>query len=293
MRDARRWVGAGCVALAAAVGSFAARAETFPPDRPPPDPAPATRPWDLSFTTEMRIKKGDFDTHVDTEISELAATLTAWRSRFDASLTLTYLEVETEGGGAAAVTAPAGRGAALGRKSASRAAAAGDEETESGPGDTYLDAGYLAWLQEDGFADLHLLAGMKIPTADEDDGLGTGERDTYLYATATRREAGLIGVGRVGRIFMGDSDTARFRDAWAFAAGFGRSFDTQEARDAEAILWLRGQTAAVQGTDDPVELAVTGAYPVRDRVFLRGEIAAGLTDSAPDYTLGVGVGIDF
>ena len=161
----------------------------------------------------------------------------------------------------------------------------------SGWGDTYLTAGALAFDEDHSIANLHFSAGAKMPTGDEDEGLSTGEVDVYAHATLSRSLGDGSVVARFGRLEMGDSDTTEFRGSWTVSAAFGWRVELG-AVGLMLRAWLRGQTSVTRETHDPVEAALTMDASWR-RATLGLEFAAGLTDGAPDVTVGIGLRMSF
>lgn len=248
-------------------------------------------PWRFSFSAEWRYMEGDFETGRTIKISQYSATLRARHDRFDLSVTPTYLETETTGTGS--VVSSSGGSPFFQERGGPGRARRGDAlQEEEGLGDTFVEAGFLAGRQEDAGIDLRLSAGVKLPTADEDKGLGTGETDSFAHAELTRWQGDYVGAFRFGKTFMGDTRTTEFRDPWDAAVGFGRRFSLDGDRALEPRLWLRGREAPIRGASDPVELAATLDYDLK-KTFFTFELAGGLSDGAPDYTVALGVGFDF
>lgn len=261
-------------------------AEPGPSKEPPESP-----PVHFSFSGEIRSMRGDFDSPHTTTITQLSATAEARYRRLDFSVTPTWLDTETTGTGSAGSSragspffqTPGGRGTAV----------RGDTfHSESGMGDTYLEAGFLAGRQPEAGADVRLSAGLKVPTANEHRGLGTGETDVFAHIEFTRWEGNNVGALRIGETFMGDPAGVDYRDSLDLAFGVGRRFHLASGDTLEPRLWLRGREAVLPGMSDPAELAMTLDYG-HERAFFTAELAGGLTPGAPDVTVAVGAGYDF
>lgn len=274
----------GIAVLAALAPEIAAEGES-------PPKSDAAKPWTFWAGGEMRFMHGDFETGHDVDIRQLSATVEARRGRLDFSMTQLYLETESTGTGSVSAS-PAGTPFFQGRGSPNRASRSDTFESRSGLGDTFLEAGVQAARQEDLGAGLRAWGGVKLPTADERKGLGTGETDVFLGVSATRWEGNHVGTLRLGKTFMGDPPGTEYRDPWDAALGVGRRFPREAGEYLEPRIWLRGREAVLPASSDPVELAGTLDYGKGKGLFTF-ELAFGLTEGAPEYSLALGAGLEF
>lgn len=246
-------------------------------------------PLRVSLSSGARYLQGDFGTTSMIRIAQFVETAALSYDRLEASISGTYLLSETTGTGAASVGGgglPFFQGEGTGGTQTT-------VERRSGVGDTYANLGLSALSQDEVGLSVQLSGGAKIPTADEDKGLGTGEYDFFGYLTINRRLEDWIFIARGGRIFMGDTETIDFRDSWAAAVALGRRFSVGEEAMIELRVWGRGQTAVLKDAPDPVEAALTLDYTPNRSISFTVEGAAGLTDGAPDYTAGLGLRLSF
>lgn len=201
-------------------------------------------------------KAGDFGTSTD---STLVALLPAWgyiAPSFDLGATVPLLRLSEE--------------------------SAGVKETESGLGDIVLRGGRSLWRSA-GTSELYGALAVKLPTADDDAGLGTGATDVGAFLTWRRPGelplnlyGGYIAVG-------GRSDDALRNIAIAGAAWagyFGRSY-------GYAGVELR--SAGMHGADTAIEPQVGVLHPLGSRYLFKGTAFAGLTDGGPAYGITVGI----
>ena len=156
-------------------------------------------------------------------------------------------------------------------------------ETESGIasglGDLRLAATYA--FDTGGPLGIDLTGNVKIATADEDKGLGTGENDYGIAVDLYRDFDGTLLFGGVGYTMLGDSEYIQLDDvlnvnlgaSWRVGAGtLGAMYDWRQAASDTA--------------GDRSEL--TGFYSVRasdaDKFQLYGTL--GLSDGSPDWGIG-------
>jgi hypothetical protein len=152
----------------------------------------------------------------------------------------------------------------------------------SGVGDLTLGLRYdLPPLMEDRVF-LDVTTEVKLPTADDDQGLGTGRTDVSL-----------LGSGTVG-----------FGDWWPYVgggyrvAGSSGRYDTQNGGMVwGGLLWqaledgtlgaqIDWRRALVESSDDPLEAMLYGMWQANEAWSLGIHALAGLSDGSPDFAVG-------
>ncbi|MCE9615830.1 MAG: transporter [Lentisphaerae bacterium] len=157
-------------------------------------------------------------------------------------------------------------------------------DSASGLGDLLLKGWYYALDQREHQPAVDLVARVKVPTASESDGLGTGEPD--------------VGLG-VETSYWFSRAWAGFCDLSYIVVGepAGRDFDNQLIGDVGAGYWahpwwhaafLEYRSAVSADANDAVTLLYVPSYRLRPDVELRGSIELGLTDGAPDFGISAG-----
>lgn len=165
----------------------------------------------------------------------------------------------------------------------------GPVRTESGIGDvtgsvTLRDV----WQSAAGDAALDLGGEIKLGTADEQKGLGSGEPDFTLRADYFAFFDRWTGVASLGYAVRGDPDGFELDDGLVAAAG--GMFHVAAANRLGVFLEYR--QAAYFANDDPLEL--TGFYAWRTGAWRTSlSLRAGLSDSAPDWGAGLSVATTF
>jgi hypothetical protein len=155
---------------------------------------------------------------------------------------------------------------------------------ESGLGDLRLAASYR--LAGGGARLFRLDAGVsvKLPTADESRGLGTGEFDGRVGLSGEVRFWSLTLFGGAGYNILGDPPGVDYADVPDAYAGL------ESLPLADRVLisgWIEGSSEIVEGAG--ARLAAGLALRTLGKVRFEIEATAGLSDAAEDYSVSVGV----
>lgn len=221
----------------------------------------ATWQYGLSFS----YLTGDYGSGDDTDIYYTAVSIKRYLGTGDVTLTVPYLDISDDGatyvGGEVEPLAGDGGGAGL--------------------GDIILKGRYYAVEQGDFFPYIDLVASIKLPTADEDKGLGTGKTDLTFMAEFARRlrNEDWIALWEVGYTFVGDPSGYNADNRWLYSAGLAYEL----ASDITLSGYLDGRTAIFEGNDDPLSLLLIGEYKYRPDLRFDTLLEFGLNDGAPDF----------
>ncbi|BAU49789.1 hypothetical protein SVA_3241 [Sulfurifustis variabilis] len=208
------------------------------------------------FELSAGFKTGDFGTPTDNDLYYLSPALGYVAPRYDLSVTVPYLSLTTE--------------------------TAGRSNTETGAGDVIARGG-RELLPEGGAVSLYGSLAVKLPTADEDKGLGTGKTDVGAFASLSRRLEGMRLSLLGGYIKVGDPPGVDLDDVLLYGVGFS-------GMRARTHLYgsLEGRTATVPGADDPLEINAGFFHPLNPRHWIKGTAFVGLTDGGPDWGMSLG-----
>jgi hypothetical protein len=159
-------------------------------------------------------------------------------------------------------------------------------DDESGIGDVNVWTKYQ-FIDEskDGFG---LAAGLnvKLATGSDDKGIGTGHVDWMPFIMASMKPADQFVLGaKIGFNFVGEPDGANLDDEFHYTIWGGYAIDERLGIVAELI----GNTARVDGADDPLELDAGVTYGLAENLGLVAGIGAGLSDASPDWRIFVGL----
>lgn len=249
-------------------------------ERPAPERLAAEREhFQLKFG--LSYDEGDFGTRQTTRTLFFPVTFRYLGEHFDIGITGSFIHLEAPRD----VVIVEGQTQRTGR-------AGGGRESVSGIGDLILRARY--YLVDDPGPDSPLptlapFVKLKIPTADEDRGLGTGEVDGGFGLEFDKTFGAFLVFGDVSYTFIGDPPGRDFRDRPAASLGLGY-YVTRDILVAGLVDWRR---ALVRGTDDPVELVGLATFRLARTLSVTPNVFVGLTDGSPDWGVGVEVSWKF
>jgi hypothetical protein len=223
---------------------------------------------ELSAGAGLDYSSGDYGTASETKIVSIPFMLRYDRDAWKLKLTVPYLSVTGEGD-----VIPG-----IGRTDRGRRG----ETTESGIGDTVLAATYSALYEPQASFGLDLTAKLKLPTGDENRGLGTGSTDETLQADLYKGIDRLTVFGAFGYTFFGHSDVVALKDA-AFAE-IGASTRLNATDSVGASLY--GRERVVEGGARQRELTLFWNRRVAKAQRLQAYFLFGLADGSPDFGIG-------
>lgn len=210
----------------------------------------------------LGVKQGNFGTSVTSRLGLAYGSLGYASDRFDVSLSVPYLRLQTSGGG--------------------------QDVIESGLGDVLLrGARRLVPETEEGFSLDGVLA-VKLPTADSNKGLGTGQTDVGgflgLHQRWDRIQATLTGGWIQGS--TGGNLAPVTTSSGAYAAGIGLTYIGERGRYS---MGFQARGAQYVGLPAPREATLDLFRMVGARTALRGSVILGLNDGSPRTSFGLGV----
>lgn len=232
-------------------------------------PAVFAAEGELSAGAGINYSKGDYGTGSETKILSIP-----FMARYDSEpwilkLTVPYLRVTGPGD----VIPGVGRTNRGGRS----------ETTESGIGDTVLAATYGAFYDAQSKLGLDLTAKLKLPTGDENKGLGTGSVDETLQADGYKAIERFTVFGTLGYTFFGHSDVVELKNAFNYGIGVSTRLDATDS----VGLSLDGRQRVVEGGPPQRELTAFWNRRVDKARRLQAYFLLGFADGSPDVGLGV------
>lgn len=231
--------------------------------------------YKLTISTSYDYSTGSYDQAVDTSITYIPVTAKLKHEQWTGKLTVPYLKVTGPG-----VVVGGGEPLLIGTPIA--------KTTESGLGDIIASIGYTLPLYYSGLS-ADFTGGIKFPTADEGERLGTGNADYRLQAGLTQVLDDAFITGDVGRRFNGSSAGYRVNDIWKFSIGGGYIFTNIVS--AGAVYDFR-QAGAHTGSDFS---QITGfiTYSLTDNWSAQIHAGSGFTDATPDLSTGIQLNYKF
>lgn len=263
-----------------------------------PGHQPLERPG-FSIGLGLDYESGDYGSDSRSQFLSVPLYLDFYPTdRLDFELVLPYLYQRLEADGAASILyrtqggggVGARRGGQTGTTAASTTVVSNNgRSSESGLGDITLTAGYI--LLEDGPGALQLRPTLylKFPTADQDQGLGTGEFDFGPGLTLSKWLGDWQLFAEGSYVLQGESQLYATKDYSAYSGGLGR----QLSENVYGALQLRGATAPAEGAEDSLDGRVKGVWRLAPKVALEGYLGTGLSGASADLSSSLAVFFDF
>jgi hypothetical protein len=162
------------------------------------------------------FSSGDYGEDAGTDILYFPVSYSVKKGKWAAQLTVPHLQVEGVGN----VLVNIG--------GVNRAVAGGQRENNSGVGDSTLALTYQMDPLSDTSPFIDFRLDVKIPTADRDAGLGTGEADYSAQVDISQNYGGSVLFGTFGYTFRGKTDFyAGLEDSAYIQLGIAKPFATQ------------------------------------------------------------------
>jgi hypothetical protein len=236
-------------------------------------PARAETRSDLRFLPAYFT--GEFGTGIGTDILYLPLIYTATSPRSELRLTAPFLVIHTD----EPVTYVGGEVVPGGP---------GGETTQSGPGDVIVQGEYFFRQGGPGRSWISGSLRVKLPTADEDRGLGTGEVDVGPGVAIIRPLGGSVTLmGQAQYIVRGDPPSADFRDTlWLLAA-----LQARPSPGTAVNLLLERRESVIRGRDAIRSLGLGYDRRLSEAVTLRTALFVGLSDTAEDWGVSAGISL--
>lgn len=244
---------------------------------PPPPPAlPAPPPAEVTLTTGLDYSRGDYGFPADTEVFSVPLTVSYATGPWRFQVSQAWLSVD---GPASVVLTGSQAGGAIGRPVSSR---------ESGVGDLWLGTTYRA-LPFGPDLDVAFTGRVKLGTANENKGLGTGETDYYAQLDFSRTVGATTPYLTLGYRWLGASALYPLRDGAYASVGVMQ----QLQGPTQAGLAVDWRARVVAGGDAACEVTAFVTHHLDERWSLQGYVLTGLTDASPDLGLGASVNYRF
>lgn len=233
-----------------------------------PSGALAQVAWEPSVGVDYST--GSYGAAEDTEVLSAVLGLRATTSRWRFEASLPWLRIKGPAGSVVGGVVVPGTGPVTSR---------------SGLGDVTLSAAYQMVQPEAGRTQWELGASAKLPTAD--DGLGTGEAD-FGVQVGVRQPLGdaLTLLGSLGYQWLGDPAAFELEDGPTAMIGINYASSPRTNFGVQTTY----RSAYLNGFDDQVVVNPYFRLDSESGWALTGYGTVGLTDSSPDFGLGLVVG---
>ena len=220
--------------------------------------------WRLGAGTDYST--GSYGDDIDTNILFLPATLSYKKALWAAKLTVPWVHIE-------------GPGSVIGAGDGGVVIGDGTESIDaSGLGDIWAEVSHSVEAVPAEWFYLDVVGKIKFPTADEDDGLGTGEFDYTLQLDFFKPMGQFSPMATVAYKIKGDPEGSDLDNV--FYVSLGGDYRINETVNCGATLDF--QQAATSSSDDALEIFSYMGIKIAENSLLTLYAYAGLTDGSPD-----------
>jgi len=228
------------------------------------------------FSTSFNYDTGKYGTEDRTNSVYIPFTLKRYFPDADLSVTVPYLHQSSTG----QVTWVGGKPVRVGSRT--RAAVA---SSESGLGDIMVRGTYILKREGPKSFDLGLAGRLKLPTADESKGLGTGEMDEGVgLEFAKEINASWSILADAYYTIIGDPEGVDYNNQVAMDLGFYKPL----TETLGLTVLYETQSAIIDGSADPRSVSGTLSYGAQDGLQFTGGLTLGMSDGSPDMGLSAG-----
>ncbi len=158
----------------------------------------------------------------------------------------------------------------------------------SGVGDVSVSAAYKLETDDHGWESSVGLK-VKLPTADENEGLGTGKTDETIQFDLLRPGAAATPFASFGYQFLGHSAAYPMKSGFFATAGFAANLTPGNS----AGLAANWRERTIRNGKEAFELMAFAQHALNTSDRVQGFVMHGFTDASPDITVGVTYGHTF
>ncbi|MDH3703005.1 MAG: transporter [Alphaproteobacteria bacterium] len=238
--------------------------------------ANAQKTWSaFKFSTGVDYTTGDYGTGSNTDILFIPFTGKYEHGPWVVGMTIPYIHIDGDG----SVVGGTDGSPIVGDESG------GGRTVKSGLGDIVALLTYSILPKKKTLPLVELTGKIKFPTANENDGLGTGEFDYSVQVDISQKFGKITPFGTLGYRFVGEPSGTNLNDI--FFLSLGGSYALQEKWSAGLIFDYRQSTS--DAADDPAELTPFVVWKVHKDWSLNTYGLIGLTDGSADYGGGLQV----
>ncbi|WP_447977466.1 transporter [Candidatus Nitrospira bockiana] len=266
----------------------------------------AEQQWQVSLSPTYT--SGNFGTDTRTDFLYVPFVVRRFFRDGDVSLTIPYVSVTTDGRVTLVSGVPnridrRGRGSGSGGSGGSGSGKKEDDSilaagvppggrvTNSGLGDVILRGRYYVIDERGPFIPTVALTGrIKFPTADADEGLGTGEFDEGAGIEVSKLVTKKVIVFLDGGYtIIGKPEGFNLRNQWNYDVGAGYYF----TKDLLGSVYYEEYRSLVSGLQNPRDFLFAVNYRATAAFRMNASVQVGLSNGAPDYGLTGGVSYRF
>ncbi len=237
---------------------------------------PAYAEGTLGFTTGVDYSSGKYGQSEKTRITYVPLIAKYELDRWSFKAVVPWLRIDGPGGVSA--DSRINTGAVVTRRT-----------VESGLGDVVLGATYSALMLNEPKFYMDIGAKVKLPTASESKGLGTGETDYTLSTDVYKTLDQLTLMGTLGYKVLGDPSGVNLNNVWFTSIGAVYKIDDQNSLGATMDL----RQATTDQSTGLREYTVFYSHKFNETYKLQTYAVAGDTTSSVDYGAGAMLAISW
>ncbi len=158
-----------------------------------------------------------------------------------------------------------------------------------GLGDLYLNGSFTVLEELDALPIISVDGYIKIPTATENLGIGTGEFD-YQIALGLKKYFNRVSVfGQLGYLMFGSDNTDEIQNPITVSLSVGYIFG---AHRHSVMIGYDSYSTIVKGLSSPQQLAFGYNYLLSPGVLITSILSIGLNNATSDYTISGGMNFE-
>lgn len=276
--------------------------EGYAADKTDLGPPPSEQNWQIGFTPSY--SSGNYGTSTTSSFFYAPISIRRFFKDGDVAIVIPFVTATTDGGttlvggnavrvdnsgpGSGSSTGCSNSGPGSGNCLTGRAP--GQNVTESGLGDIILRGRYYLVEEKDWTPLIAITGRLKLPTADESRGLGTGKMDEGVGTEVSKR----LGDNWItfldgGFNIIGRPDGLNLRNQWWYDVGGGYYF----AKNLLGSVYFEEYRSLVSGTQNIRDVFFGMSYRASTEWRFNGGVAVGLSNGAPDHVFSVGTSYRF
>ncbi len=155
-----------------------------------------------------------------------------------------------------------------------------------GIGDFYINASYELIKEKNILPSFSLDGYIKLPTASDKLGIGTGEYDYQIALGAKKYLSGFMFYAQLGYLFLGKIEGTEISNPLTFSAGAAYILDNKKH---SFYIGYDSYSTIIQGTSSPKQLGFGYNYLINQGLLLNTILSIGLNSSTSDYIFSIGL----
>lgn len=233
---------------------------------------------EFSLLTGLDYQEGDYGSPESTSLWRVPISLSYRKKNFSLFASLPLLLATSDGD--IIIT----NKTSMGRHTSSPPSTSSQQQTQtvSGIGDIMFSGSYYITPDFRNEITYRITGSLKLGTADENKGLGTGEDDFFFEGGVIKHIDEYILSATLGYEISGDSPVFVYNDIFYGTAGLSK----QLSRSSRIGSYLYLSQAITDTSDSPLELSIFYSQPVAKTRSIYLFLSKGFSDGSPDFSVG-------